>query len=57
MEVIEEKKGILKAAASWLRKNGVREATFEASHLTCAQFELIRKEAGERLRLKPAGTD
>ena len=35
VEVIEEKKGILKGAASWLRKNGVREATFEASNLTC----------------------
>ena len=35
VEVFEEKEGILKGAASWLRKNGVREATFEASTLTC----------------------
>ena len=55
VEVIEEKEGILKAAAVWLRKNGVRAATFEASTLTYAQFDLIRKEAGESLRLKPAG--
>jgi len=55
VEVIEEKKGILKGAASWLRKNGVRDATFEASNLTCAQFEQIRKEAGHGLELKAAG--
>jgi Xaa-Pro aminopeptidase len=55
VEVIEEKKGILKGAASWLRKNGVREATFEASNLTCAQFEQLGKEAGDGLQLQPAG--
>jgi Xaa-Pro aminopeptidase len=55
VEVIEEKKGILKGVASWFRKNGVREAAFEASNLTCAQFEQLGKEAGHRLRLKPAG--
>ena len=55
VEVIEEKEGILKGVANWLRKNGVREATFEASTLTCAQYDLIRKEAGEGLRLTPAG--
>ena len=55
VEVIEEKKGILKGAARWLRKNGVRESTFEASSLTFAQFEQLRKEGGQRLRLKPAG--
>ena len=55
VEVIEEKKGILKGAASWLRKNGVREATFEASNLTCAQFEQLGKEAGDGLQLRPAG--
>ena len=49
VEVIEEKKGILKAAATWLRKNGVRESAFEASNLTCAQFEQLRKGAGESL--------
>lgn len=53
-EVIEEKKGILKGAAIWLRKNGVRELTFEASYLTCAQFEQLHEEAGPGLRLKPA---
>ena len=55
IEVIEEKQGILKGAAIWLKKNGVRAATFEASTLTYAQFDQIRKEAGEILHLKPAG--
>jgi len=55
VEVIEEKKGILKGAASWLGKNGVRDATFEASNLTCAQFEQLSREAGKSLRLRPAG--
>jgi Xaa-Pro aminopeptidase len=55
VEVFEEKTGILKGAASWLRKNGVREATFEDSTLTVAQFELLRKDAGDSLGLKPAG--
>ena len=53
--VVEEKKGILKEAAKWLRKNGVREAAFEASNLTCEQYEELRNQAGDRLGLKPAG--
>ena len=45
VEVIEEKKGVLKGAGAWLRKNGVRECTFEAPNLTCAQFDQLRQEA------------
>lgn len=55
VEVIEEKKGILQAAAAWLGKNGVREATFEAANLTVAQHEVFRKVAGPSLCLKPGG--
>ena len=55
VEVIEEKKGILKSAAVWLRQNAARDCAFEASYLTCAQFELLRKEAGEAVHLRPAG--
>jgi Xaa-Pro aminopeptidase len=54
-EVIEEKKGILKGVASWLGKNRVRECAFEASNLTCEQFEQVSKHAGSMLRLKAAG--
>jgi Xaa-Pro aminopeptidase len=55
VEVIEEKEGILKGVSGWLRKNGVRDATFEASNLTFAQFDHLRKDGGEALRLQPAG--
>jgi Xaa-Pro aminopeptidase len=55
VEVFEEKAGILKGAVTWLKKNGVREAAFEASTISFAQYELIRKEAGEGLTLTPAG--
>ena len=55
VEVLVEKGGILKAVAGWLGKNRVREAAFEASHLTVAQFDQLRKEAGDRLQLKAAG--
>lgn len=55
VEVVEERKGILKAAASWLAKNGVRDAAFEAANLTVAQHELLRQEAGQGLFLTPAG--
>ncbi len=55
VEVVEEKKAILKAAASWLGKNRVREAAFEAAHLTVGQFDSLRQEAGPQFSLKPAG--
>ena len=55
VEVVVDKQGILKGAARWLRKNRVREANFEASNLTCAQFEQLQKETNETLKLKPAG--
>lgn len=54
VEVVEEKKGILKAVGAWLGKNRIRSIAFEAPHLTCAQFEALRKEAGEALEFKPA---
>jgi len=55
VEVIEEKKGILKGVAGWLRKNEVREAAFEFADLTYAHFEQICNMAGPGILLKPAG--
>jgi Xaa-Pro aminopeptidase len=55
VDVIEEKKGILKGAAGWLGKNAVRGLAYEATNLTCAQFEQLRAEVGGRVRLKAAG--
>ncbi|MDR3676690.1 MAG: Xaa-Pro peptidase family protein [Acidobacteriota bacterium] len=54
-EVIEEKKGILKGVAAWLRKEGIRDVAIEASSLTFAQFECLRSETGNTLSMKPAG--
>ena len=55
VDVIEEKKGILKGAAGWLGKNAARGLAYEASNLTCAQFEQLRTEVGRCVRLRPAG--
>ena len=55
VEVIEEKKGALKGAAKWLGKYSVRELAYEASSLTCAQYDLLRTEVGHTVALKPAG--
>ncbi len=55
VEVIEEKEGILKGAATWLKKNGVSAVTFEASTLTYSQFELLSKHTGNSVELRPAG--
>jgi len=55
VEVIEEKEGILKGAATWLKKNGVSAVTFEASTLTYSHFKLMCKETGNSVELRPAG--
>jgi Xaa-Pro aminopeptidase len=55
VEVIEEKKGLLKGSAGWLGKHAVRELGYEASNLTCAQFQQLRTEAGHTIRLRPVG--
>lgn len=55
VEVIEERRGLLKGAAAWLRKHPVREVGYEASSLTCDQFQQLRTEAGRTIRLRPAG--
>jgi Xaa-Pro aminopeptidase len=55
VEVIEERKGLLKGSAGWLGKHAVRELGYEASNLTCAQFQQLRTEAGRTIRLRPAG--
>ncbi len=55
VEVIEEKKGILPGAAKWLGKSGAREVAFEASNLTCEQFDRLREKVGGEIQFKPAG--
>ena len=55
VEVIEERRGLLKGTAAWLQKHAVRDLGYEASNLTCAQFHELRTEAGRTIRLRPAG--
>jgi Xaa-Pro aminopeptidase len=55
VDVVEEKRRILKGAAGWLRRSAVRGLAHEASNLTCEQFEQLRAELGGRVRLRPAG--
>jgi Xaa-Pro aminopeptidase len=55
VEVVEEKKGALRGAAAWLAKSHARDVAYEASTLTCAQYEQLRSEADRNLRLQPAG--
>ena len=55
VEVIEEKGGLLKAAAGWLGKRRPTRVGFEDSHLTCAEFRELKGEGRVTLRFKPAG--
>jgi Xaa-Pro aminopeptidase len=54
VEVVEEKRGLLKVAAGWLRKSKAQRVGFEDSHLTCADFEQLVRETRSKAMLKPA---
>jgi Xaa-Pro aminopeptidase len=53
VEVIEEREGLYKAVAAWLKAHKVRRLGFEEAHLTCAGFSRLRKEAGQHIRFLP----
>ncbi len=55
VEVIEERRGLLKAAARWLKANKVRLLGYEAAHLTCEEFAQLRRETRSGIRMAPAG--
>jgi Xaa-Pro aminopeptidase len=55
VEVLEEKGGLLKAAAGWLRTNRVREAAFEVAQVTCADFDQLARETRSRVKFRPGG--
>jgi Xaa-Pro aminopeptidase len=55
VEVLEEKEGILKGVAAWLRKSRVRAVSFEAGVMTFSQYDFLRREGGEDLQLTPLG--
>jgi Xaa-Pro aminopeptidase len=55
MEVIEVKDGLLRAAGRRLRKAGSQRVGFEDTHLTCAEFQTLSREAHSPPRWQPAG--
>ena len=52
-EVIEEKKGLHKAVAAWLKARKIRRLGYEAEHLNCADFSLLQQGAGRRISFLP----
>jgi len=54
VEVIEEKKGLLKAVAEWLKRNKKRRVGYEQAHLTCADFARLQQDNGRRVSFVPA---
>ncbi len=55
VEVVEERKGLLRAAGVWLGSLGACRAGYEDSHLTVAQLRELRTHAPREVRLRPAG--
>ncbi len=55
VEVIEERRGLLRAAARWLNANNIRCLGYEAAHFTCEEFARLRRETRARVRMTPAG--
>jgi Xaa-Pro aminopeptidase len=54
VEVIEERKGLHKGAASWLKAHRIRRVGYEPAHLSCADFSRLEKDAGRRVKFLPA---
>jgi Xaa-Pro aminopeptidase len=53
VEVLEERKGLLKAVAQWVKTNKIRRVGYEDAHLTCAGFSRLNHEAGRRVKFVP----
>jgi Xaa-Pro aminopeptidase len=53
VEVIEERRGLLKAVAERLKRNNNRRVGYEDAHLTCADFSRLEQGAGRRVRFVP----
>ncbi len=53
VEVIEERKGLLKAVAEWLKRNRNRRVGYEDAHLTCADFSRLEQGTGRRVSFVP----
>ena len=53
VDVIEERKGLHKAVAAWLKTNKVRQLGYEETHLNCADFSRLRQDAGQGIKFLP----
>jgi Xaa-Pro aminopeptidase len=53
VRVIEEREGLHKAVAEWLKINKIRRLGYEAAHLTCADFSRLEQGAGRRIKFLP----
>jgi len=53
VEVIEERKGLHKAVATWLKTNKVRRLGYEPTHLNCADFSRLQQAAGWQVNFLP----
>ena len=53
VQVLEERKEILKAVAARLKATKMRRAGYDDAHLSCAGFARLQNGAGLRVRLVP----
>ena len=53
VEVREERKGLHKAVAAWLKYHRVRQVGYEEAHMTCGEFSRLRKAASGRVKFLP----
>jgi Xaa-Pro aminopeptidase len=53
VDVIEERKGLHKAVAEWLKTNKVRRVGYEEAHLNCADFSRLQQGAARRIKFLP----
>jgi len=53
VEVIEEREGLQKAVAAWLKAQKVRRLGYEEAHLTCADFSRLRQKTGRDVKFVP----
>ena len=54
VDVMEERKGVHKAVAAWLKAHRVRRFGYEETHLNCAEFSVLRQNAGQGIRFLPS---
>jgi Xaa-Pro aminopeptidase len=54
VEVLVEKRELLRAVGRWLRRRGARRVGYEPSHLTCAEFDQFAGETHSAVKLKAA---